>query len=296
MVRHLRLLTVILAFCVSCATQPSNIEAPPVFIPKSSVNPNTAPLSGSAFGRKILGANEQGRERLILDQFRSGNIPDFLRHFSKVRFVSQTRSGKKREVTLYVLPDYLAVGNNSDYLRLPMTPLTAQAIADQYGLLLPTVKIVDAIYRAASVKLDPRPFKPGPQMVSVGELVRHNAVVQAGLKTQVPLGLVAGHKKDIVITNRLLKKPNRVAIYGWHLRSGTAIQPVTTVHGSYYADYSHGARLMASTMVIDDVSYRVGDVLRDPELSALISYEGPLKTLRYNLNEVPKRTKWWPQS
>lgn len=296
MVRHLRLLMVILAFCVSCATQPSEIEAPLVTIPKPVASPSSPTLSGSAFGRKLLGANEQRREQLILEEFRKGNIPDFLRNFSKVRFISQTRSGKKKEVTLFVLPDYLAVGTNSDYLRMPMTPLTAQLIADQYGLLLPTVKIVDAIYRAASVKLDPRPFKPGPQMVSVGELVRHNGVVQAGLKSQVPQGLVAGHKKDIVITNLLLKKPNRVAIYGWHLRSGTAIQPLTTVHGSWYADYSHGARLMAGTMVIDDVSYKVSDVLRDPELSALISYEGPMKTLRYNTGEGQKRTKWWPQS
>ena len=256
----------------------------------------TRPLSGSAFARKILNANEQSREQQILDQFRTGNIPDFLRHFSKVRFTSQTSSGKSREVTLYVLPDYLAIGNNSDYLRLPMSPLTAQAIADQYGLVLPTVKIVDAIYRAASVKLDPRPFKPGPEMVSVAELVRHNAVVQTALKSQVPPGLVAGHKKDIVITDLLLRKPDRVAIYGWHLRTGIAIQPVSTAHGNYYADYSHGTRLMAATMVIDDVSHKVSDVLKDPELAALISYEGPMKTLRYNLSGGPKRTKWWPQS
>ncbi len=295
MVRHLRLFVVILAFCVSCATQPTPIEPPPVTIPKPAPSKIESALTGSSFGRRLLGANEQGRERLILDQFKAGNIPDFMRQFSKVRFISQTRSGKKAEVTLFVLPDYLAVGTNSDYLRLPMAPVTAQLIADSYGLLLPTVKIVDAIYRAASVKLDPRPFKPGPQMVSVQELVRHNAVVQSGLKTQVPQGLVAGHKKDIVITNLLLRKPSRVAIYGWHLRSGTAIQPLTTVHGNWYADYSHGTRLMANTMVIDDVAYKVSDVLRDPELSALISYEGPMKTLRY-ATDGQKRTNWWPES
>ncbi|MES2746681.1 MAG: hypothetical protein V4655_14710 [Bdellovibrionota bacterium] len=295
MVRHLRLLMVILAFCVSCATQPFDVETPESNIPKPVVKPATPVMTGSSFGRKLLGASEQRREELIIEQFRAGNIPEFLRHFSKVRFISQTRSGKKAEVTLFVLPDYLSVGTNSDYLRMPMTPLTAQVIADQYGLLLPTVKIVDAIYRAASVKLDPRPFKPGPQMVSVGELVRHNAVVQSAIRTPVPTGLVAGHKKDIVITNLLLRKPNRVAIYGWHLRSGTAIQPLTTVHGSWYADYSHGARLISGTMVINDKAYRVSDVLRDPELSALISYEGPMKTLRYQI-EGQKRTKWWPQS
>ncbi len=219
-----------------------------------------------------------------------------MREFTRVHFVSQTRSGRKAEVVLWVLPDYLSVGSNNDFLRTPMTPLSAQTIADQYGLLLPTVKIVDAIYHAASVKLDPQPFKPGPQMVSVHELVRHNSVIQASLHNQPPQGLVAGHKKDIVISNALTRKANRVAIYGWHLRSGTAIQPLTTVHGSWYADYSHGVRLMASTMVIDDQVYKVSDVLHDPELSALISYEGPLKITHYNNDPANIRKKWWPQS
>jgi hypothetical protein len=292
MVRHLRLLLVVLAFCVSCATQtPTFFDAPVLVVPKRGPQA----LSGTAFGQKLSGANEQARENAILDQFRAGNIPDYLRQFSKVRFISQTRSGKEAEVTLWVMSDYLSVGSNQDFLRTPMTPLSAQIIADQYGLLLPTVKIVDAIYQAASVKLDPRPFKPGPQMVSVGELVRHNKVIQTSLNDLPPRGLVAGHKKDIVISNLLLRKTNRVAIYGWHLRSGTAIQPLTTVHGNWYADYSHGVRLMATTMVINDQLYRVSDVLKDPELSALISYEGPMQTIRYNLNQAVRK-KWWPQS
>lgn len=289
---YLRLLIVVLAFCASCATQsPTFLDAPVLLIPKRSPNA----LSGSSFGKQLVAANEQGREEAIIDQYRQGNIPDFLRHFSKVSFMSQTRSGKQAAVTLWVLPDYLGIGTNQDFLRTPMTPLSAQVIADQFGLLLPTVKIVDAIYHAASVKLDPQPFKPGPQMVTLGELIRHNKVIQASLHNQVPRGLVAGHKKDIVISNLLLKKPNRVAIYGWHLRSGTAIQPLTTVHGNWYADYSHGVRLIAQTMIINDVIYKVSDVLRDPELSALISYEGPMKILRYNLNQTVRK-KWWPQS
>ncbi|MBC7530751.1 MAG: hypothetical protein H7318_04170 [Oligoflexus sp.] len=290
--RNLRLLLVVLAFCASCATQsPSFLDALLLKAPKRSASA----ISGSAFGKKLYSANEQGREQAIIDQYRQGNIPEFLRHFSKVSFISQTRSGMQAEVTLWVLPDYLGVGSDQDFLRTPMTPLSAQVIADQFGLLLPTVKIVDAIYHAASVKLDPQPFKPGPQMVTVGEMIRHNRVVQTSLHDQVPRGLVAGHKKDIVITNLLLRKTNRVAIYGWHLRSGTAIQPLTTVHGNWYADYSHGVRLMAQTMVINDIEYKVSDVLRDPELSALISYEGPMQTLRYNLNQG-LRKKWWPQS
>jgi len=292
MTRHLRLLVFALAFCASCATQtPTFFDAPNLLVPQRT----TQALSGSAFGRKIILADEQSREQAIVEQYRQGNVPDYLRTFSKVRFISRTRSGKQAEVTLWVLPDYLAVGSNRDFLRTPMTPISAQIIADQYDLALPTVKIVDAIYQAAGVKLDPRPFKPGPKMVTVGELIRHNKVIQSSLHDQIPKSLVAGHKKDIVVSNTLLRKPNRVAIYGWHLRSGSAIQPLTTVHGAWYADYSHGVRLMAKTMVINNVTYKVADVLKDPELSALISYEGPMKTVRYDTNQS-LRKKWWPQS
>ncbi len=292
MIRHLRLLVFVLAFCVSCATQsPTFFDAPSLSVPPRSLGA----LSGSAFGRKIILADEQGREQAIVEQYRRGNIPEYMRSFAKVRFISQTRSGKQAEVTLWVLPDYLGVGSNRDFLRTPMTPISAQIVADQYGLILPTVKIVDAIYQAAGVKLDPQPFKPGPKMVTVQELIRHNKVIQIGLHDQVPPGLVAGHKKDIVITNLLQRKANRVAIYGWHLRSGSAIQPLNTVHGSWYADYSHGVRLMAKTMIINDVIYKVSDVLRDPELSALISYEGAIAIPRYDTKEVVRK-KWWPQS
>ncbi len=38
--------------------------------------------------------------------------------------------------------------------------------------------------------------------------------------------LIAGHKKDVVITNRLLTMPKRVAIYGWHRPNGSPIQPL----------------------------------------------------------------------
>ena len=39
-----------------------------------------------------------------------------------------------------------------------------------------------------------------------------------------PLGrVVSGHKKDVVITNRLLRNPARAAIYGWHRLDGDPI-------------------------------------------------------------------------
>ncbi len=63
----------------------------------------------------------------------------------------------------------------------------------------------------------------------------------------LPLGeLISGHKKDLVLSNRLRQLPDRVAIYGWHRAPGDPIQPLSTVHGARYVDYSHGVRLVSA--------------------------------------------------
>jgi hypothetical protein len=43
-------------------------------------------------------------------------------------------------------------------MRVPMTPILAQKIADRFGCTLPTRKIVNDIYEHASVKLEPFPL------------------------------------------------------------------------------------------------------------------------------------------
>ena len=50
--------------------------------------------------------------------------------------------------------------------------------------------------------------------------------------------LTAGPRKDLVLTSRLWLDPGKVAIYGWHRARGAPIQPLSTVHGAGYADYS----------------------------------------------------------
>jgi hypothetical protein len=131
--------------------------------------------------------------------------------------------------------DYAAIGVDDDFVRTPMSPITAQRLADQLGLVLPTKKLVDAIYSAATVKLAPSPLTPGPQMMSNDYYRRHHEAIEKQRAGRV--GLVAGHKKDVVVTNRLVSRPDRVAIYGWHAHDRRPIQPLSLVHEASYADY-----------------------------------------------------------
>ena len=56
-------------------------------------------------------------------------------------------------ITICVAPDYLAIGSDSDFIRIPMGLETALSVTEHYGFTLPTRKMVDAIYDQAEVKL-----------------------------------------------------------------------------------------------------------------------------------------------
>ncbi len=281
---------VLLNLCTGCLTFDSALT--PGMIPARL---GDAP-NGIAFAKAIRGADELGREQSILRELRRGNLPDFLRELARIRYQARTRSGRLVTVTLWVMKDYLSIGSDEDFVRVPMNPMTAQRVADALGFVLPTARIVDEIYRAADTKLPPNPFRPSDAMVTVEEFVRHDRVIRQQLDNDIPDELIAGHKKDLVISNQLDDRPQKVAIYGWHQVGGVPIQPLSTVHGNWYADYSHGIRLISGMMLIDRRPVPLGEVLQDSELAPLVSYEGPLTHIRYRTEEAPTKRNWWPKS
>src|SRR5207249_1090590 len=106
---------------------------------------------------------------------------------------------KQRTIHLEVMPDYLAVGSNADWVRVPMNPYTAQRIADAFGCQLPTTRIADEVWRSATVKLVPLPLSVDRDAPAT--FAKHHALIEAQ-RAGEPLGkLVAGAKKDVVVTN-----------------------------------------------------------------------------------------------
>lgn len=233
-------------------------------------------LSGSAFFEKVKTMDRMQREEAIKQEILSGNIPDHLRNLQTIETSYKGKDGVTHTAQIPVTPDYLAIGSQDDYVLVPMSPITAQAIADASGSHLPTRKLVDQIYKQAAVKLSPRPQPPGSQMMSTPYYAQHNATVsgQRAKANAQPGQLLAGHKKDVVITNRLNSKPGSVAIYGWHQPDGKAIQPLSTIHENTYADYSHGARLISGSILVDGQPRALAEVLKDPNLAPLLSDEG----------------------
>ena len=234
-------------------------------------------MDASRFVAKASKLSGEKREALIVDQLAKGNVPDFLRQLQPVTIKGKV-NGSKKTITLCVTPDYLAVGSDKDFLRVPMGMKAAKNIANRFGFVLPTEKIVDAIHAQADQHLRPWPMTPGPQMTSTKYYTQHNYLVerQRRIKGAALGSLMAGHKKDLVLTKRLNEKPGRVAIYGWHYPNGKNIQPLSLVHGAEYADYSHGVRLVSTTVYIDGKPRDLYNLLEDTKLASLISKEGAI--------------------
>ncbi|HHX88982.1 MAG TPA: hypothetical protein GX700_04270, partial [Paracoccus sp.] len=218
------------------------------------------------------------RDNAIAQAVITGNIPDFLRQLVPVTFEGAGADGRRARITLCVMPDYLALGSNTDFVRVPLGLPAANLIAERFDMVLPTTRMVDAIHAQASLRLRPSPMTPGSEMVSTGYFLRHNATLETQRRSAGgALGaLVSGHKKDLVLSNRLDRNPGRVAIYGWHRANGQPIQPLSTVHGAGYADYSHGIRLVSRTAYVNGQPVDLRALLGDARYAGLISNEGPI--------------------
>lgn len=167
----------------------------------------------------------------------------------------------KYRATFYVSSEPLRLGTRDDSFRASMSACAEQNIADALGLVLPTAKLVDDIYRHADIRVDP-PVLIGPALVGgkqlpswVGNIgatsrtIYHHdrtekRILQAideefgGEVDRADL-LVSNVGKHWVCSKRLDPKPlvqglNAAINYGWYTSSHDAVGhagPVTPIPG-----------------------------------------------------------------
>lgn len=247
-------------------------------------------LTGSEFAKSIADTNLSlaAREKLIYNEVKNGNIPSFLRKPYPIQ-IEKVINANNYKLKFYALPDYLAVGTDSNFFYIPTTPMLAQQIADLTRSMLPTKSMVDEIYANAKIKLEPQPILPSKAMITVPVFIAHNQMVlnqlEAFKQQHLQSELTAGNKKDIIISNKIYGQPTpRVVIYGWHKLDGKAIQPVYNKHTNTWADYSHGVRLVSSIGILNGKRVKLADVLKDPILHELLSDEGVISIAKYPIN------------
>ncbi len=252
-----------------------NIETPAqLLIPPRPPNART----GSQFMQDVMNMSFADREEQIFSEVSTGNIPDFIRNLIPVDANFQDANGTTHTVRYEVIPDYLAIGSNSDFCRIPTGPIKAQLLADLFGAVMPTRKLVDNIYVNTAVKLQPVTYTPvGNQNELVPKFIEHNNAIEAlRIAAGGQLGeLTSGTKKDVVLSNKIIdpNRPNHVVIYGWHQLSGSPIQPLTNIHTNTYVDYSHGIRYLNNEFLLDGQVKKISEVLTNPVLYKVLSDE-----------------------
>lgn len=257
------------------------------------VEASSSARSGSLLAKNLDSLSREDRERQIEAEIRAGNVPGHWKRFVPITLKSNIES-KEQTLIIFVAPDYLSLGSDEDSLRIPLSPRVAQNVADHLECLLPTRRMVDQIYAAAEVVLKPQPMAPTDEMIRMSYFARHNQVIQNQLKERYPKNnrgqLLAGHKKDVVLTPRLAESSSRVAIYGWHEEKDRPIQPLYVGHAETWVDYSHGIRLVARKGFLNGMPCDLRDVLADEKFCELLSDEGPLEVASYNRPSQSEQT------
>lgn len=250
-----------------------SIKEPMIYL--NLPNRSESELTGSLFCSKYEQIGIKYRHQAILEEILKGNIPDFLRKFFEIQITDE-----KNTINYFVSLDYLAIGNDQDFVRMPMPVDIAQKIATEANCSLITKKISDDIWKNAIHKIPQFPMGT-LNMTSLLTYVKHNGMVNKFLGNS-DKNLSAGHHKDYVLHNSLA--PNnpskRTAIYGWAGTNGIPIQGPgvqASAHSIEYVDYSQAVRLISNSCVVNDNMMTIQEVFSHPEYSKLVNYEGILK-------------------
>lgn len=226
--KNLILLILLLAGCAQTPvkTPVDVVQTVPIEAPK-------AHWSSKAF---FATYNQPGlkRDAAIVKEVLKGNVPSWMFKLQDVEIGGQI---------VQVTPDYLAIGLDNDFVRVPVTPIASQYLADKLGYSLPLEALVREIHAQASVRLMPKPtdwYKNDALMRLGTNYLVFNNTINSQL-TAVNFGkFVSGHKKDVLgVAVR-----GKVTIFGWIQANGRPIQPVFSGHDDHYEDYSHGIRFV----------------------------------------------------
>jgi hypothetical protein len=134
-------------------------------------------------------------------------------------------------VSWYVAPVYVA----------PVARVDLPELLELWQCEVPSSELVDAIWRAADLRLDVWKVVRTPNTASNGQTQAAYDLQRDKLERLIaerPFTLLAGPCKDLANVN------GRTDLYGWHTLTGEVIEHGRTSHSPEYVDYSQGLRLV----------------------------------------------------
>lgn len=165
----------------------------------------------------------------------TGTRSALMSHVDNVQWVRINIDGQDYEVS----PTYLA----------PMGIGEAVQYAKDNGLVLPTPRMVNAIWQAADLKV--APISSGAwgeenKGDNAAQFAKHAQAIEQQLAGR-PFTLLGGTHKDVVFIDKVPWQSaaiNKPGIYGWHRPDGSRIQQEMWGHALSWKDYSQGLRLI----------------------------------------------------
>ncbi len=131
------------------------------------------------------------RETHVLQLLTTNTLSPHLKDVT-ITVTGKNTKGEETTIEYTVKSDYLCVGTELDYFRLPLAPLTAQKVADHFNCTLPTKRMVDQIWKSATTKLPPQPISPKPGEAPRDSSItyrRHQRMVEDKTKQIAPIDL-----------------------------------------------------------------------------------------------------------
>ena len=116
----------------------------------ASIPPRDASApTGSQVVAGLSSASPAERSRAFCEQILRGNVPSALRRLRPVEMSVPDPHGAPVRAVVWVMPDYLAVGSDEDFVRVPLGLPGGPHRRPRFGFTLPTRKIVNSIHRQA---------------------------------------------------------------------------------------------------------------------------------------------------
>jgi len=202
------------------------------------------------------------------------------------KWVSITSKIKNHTAIFQVCDDAIRVEiEDGTRFRFQVSATLAQQCADAMDASFITAKISDLSYQQAEIIVDASILYPTPDMVTINRSKDWNRMVEK--KRAGRIGLFRDCGKSWILSNRL-STTNGAINYGFYDHTAPYVGPgglnmwqtVGTRHDRLHTDYSQTLLLMNKKCQVDGKSTNVVEVMKNPELASLLSYEGVLHHTR----------------
>lgn len=162
-------------------------------------------------------------------------------------------------------------------VRVNVSARTAQQICDLLECILPTPRLVMLMHQQATVPVYVGPRAPDATMSTTATMVARSRDVDAAICGRT--GLVSqGAWKHWVLAPGATDR--RAANYGWMRAGSKPWQSLGLQHNLDHTDYSQCWQSPRRACRVDGRQADLADVLRDPELAPLVSWDGALRVTR----------------